>query len=145
MVRFGIQAPHEQINPTDLLNDVIMMERYDIEKCWSSNHYMPWWHTGATGGAAWPWLGAALAKTDRILVGTGVTAPISLQPCSRGAGLCYAWIHVSWQGLSRAWKRRIAKRGASGNYLALKSREVRKIQGSNQAYKTSMDGGLGNL
>jgi hypothetical protein len=27
MVRFGIQAPHEQINPIDLLNDVIMMER----------------------------------------------------------------------------------------------------------------------
>jgi alkanesulfonate monooxygenase SsuD/methylene tetrahydromethanopterin reductase-like flavin-dependent oxidoreductase (luciferase family) len=76
MVRFGIQAPHEQINPTDLLNDVIMMERYGIEKCWSSDHYMPWWHTGATGGAAWPWLGAALAKTDRIVVGTGVTAPI---------------------------------------------------------------------
>ena len=76
MVRFGIQAPHEQINPTDLLNDVIMMDRYGIEKCWSSDHYMPWWHTGATCGAAWPWLGAALAKTDRIVVGTGVTAPI---------------------------------------------------------------------
>jgi hypothetical protein len=28
MVRFSIQAQHEQINPTDLLNDVIMMERY---------------------------------------------------------------------------------------------------------------------
>jgi coenzyme F420-dependent glucose-6-phosphate dehydrogenase len=76
MVRLSIQAPHEQINPTDLLNDVIMMERYGIEKWWSSDHYMPWWHTGAAGGAAWPWLGAALAKTDRIVVGTGVTAPI---------------------------------------------------------------------
>ena len=31
MVRFGIQAPDEQINPTDLLNDVIMMERYGRE------------------------------------------------------------------------------------------------------------------
>src|SRR5919112_711835 len=72
MVRFGIQAPDEQINPTDLLNDVIMMERYGIERCWSSDHYMPWWHTGATGGAAWPWLGAALAKTDRISVDTGL-------------------------------------------------------------------------
>ncbi len=37
---------------------------------------MPWWHTGATAGAAWPWLGAALAKTDRIVVDTGDTAPI---------------------------------------------------------------------
>jgi hypothetical protein len=45
-VRFGIQAPHEQINPTDLFNDVVMMERYGIEKCWSSDHYMPWWDTG---------------------------------------------------------------------------------------------------
>jgi hypothetical protein len=32
MVRFGIQAPHEQINPTALLNDVMMMERYAIKK-----------------------------------------------------------------------------------------------------------------
>jgi coenzyme F420-dependent glucose-6-phosphate dehydrogenase len=37
---------------------------------------MPWWHTGASCGAAWPWLGAALTKTDKIIVGTGVTAPI---------------------------------------------------------------------
>ena len=76
MVRFGIQAPHEQINPTDLLNDVTMMDRYGIKTCWSSDHYMPWWHSGASCGAAWPWLGAALAKTDKIIVGTGVTAPI---------------------------------------------------------------------
>ncbi len=76
MVRFGIQAAHEQINPVELLNDVVMMERYGIERCWSSDHYMPWWHTGATCGAAWPWIGAALAKTERMVVGTGVTAPI---------------------------------------------------------------------
>lgn len=37
---------------------------------------MPWWHTGAAGGTAWPWLGAALAKTNKIAIGTGVTAPI---------------------------------------------------------------------
>lgn len=34
---------------------------------------MPWWHTG---GAAWPWIGAALAKPERLITGTGVTAPI---------------------------------------------------------------------
>jgi coenzyme F420-dependent glucose-6-phosphate dehydrogenase len=33
-------------------------------------------HVGASGGAAWPWLGAALAKTTKIVIGTGVTAPI---------------------------------------------------------------------
>jgi G6PDH family F420-dependent oxidoreductase len=37
---------------------------------------MPWWDSGASGGAAWPWLGAALARTRDIAIGTGVTAPI---------------------------------------------------------------------
>jgi G6PDH family F420-dependent oxidoreductase len=76
MVRFGILAAHEQVNPTDLLTDIIRMDENGIERCWTSDHYMPWSHTGASGGAAWPWLGAALAKTNRIKIGTGVTSPI---------------------------------------------------------------------
>jgi coenzyme F420-dependent glucose-6-phosphate dehydrogenase len=76
MVRISIQAAHEQVNPKDLLNDVVAMDENGIERCWTSDHYMPWWDTGASGGAAWPWLGAALAKTRTIIIGTGVTAPI---------------------------------------------------------------------
>jgi coenzyme F420-dependent glucose-6-phosphate dehydrogenase len=76
MVKISIQAAHEQINPTDLLNDVVVMDKNGIERCWSSDHYMPWWHTGASGAAAWPWIGSALAKTNKIEIGTGVTAPI---------------------------------------------------------------------
>ena len=76
MVRISIQAAHEQVNPNDLLNDVISMDKYGIEKCWTSDHYMPWWDTGASGGAAWPWMGAALARTNKITLGTGVTSPI---------------------------------------------------------------------
>jgi coenzyme F420-dependent glucose-6-phosphate dehydrogenase len=76
MVRISIQAAHEQTNPLDLLNDVIKMDKKGIERCWSSDHYMPWWHTGSSGGAAWPWIGAALAKTTKIILGTGVTPPI---------------------------------------------------------------------
>ena len=37
---------------------------------------MPWWDSGASGGAAWPWMGAALARTTKLAIGTGVTAPI---------------------------------------------------------------------
>jgi coenzyme F420-dependent glucose-6-phosphate dehydrogenase len=44
--------------------------------------------------AAWPWLGAALAKTDRIVVGTGVTVSILRYNPGCGAGFCYAWIYV---------------------------------------------------
>jgi coenzyme F420-dependent glucose-6-phosphate dehydrogenase len=76
MVKISIQAAHEQVNPRDLLNDVISMDQNGIERCWTSDHYMPWWDTGASGGAAWSWLGAALAKTTNIAIGTGVTAPI---------------------------------------------------------------------
>ena len=52
------------------------MEENGIERCWTSDHFMPWWHSGAAGGAAWPWLGAALARTEKLVMGTGVTAPI---------------------------------------------------------------------
>jgi coenzyme F420-dependent glucose-6-phosphate dehydrogenase len=76
MVKISILAAHEQVNPLDLLDDVVNMDDSGIGRCWTSDHYMPWWDTGASGGAAWPWLGAALAKTRTITIGTGVTAPI---------------------------------------------------------------------
>ena len=74
--KLSIQAAHEQINPLDLLDDVIYLDTKDIERCWTSDHYMPWWDSGASGGAAWPWMGAALARTTKLAIGTGVTAPI---------------------------------------------------------------------
>jgi coenzyme F420-dependent glucose-6-phosphate dehydrogenase len=76
MTRISIQAAHEQVNPKDLLSDVVAMDEKGIQRCWTSDHYMPWWDSGASGGAAWPWLGAALARTRNIVIGTGVTAPI---------------------------------------------------------------------
>ena len=74
--RLSIQAAHEQVNPLDLLDDVAYLDTKDIERCWTSDHYMPWWDSGASGGAAWPWMGAALARTTKLAIGTGVTAPI---------------------------------------------------------------------
>lgn len=76
MTKISIQAAHEQVNPKDLLSDVITMDEEGIQRCWTSDHYMPWWDSGASGGAAWPWLGAALARTRNIVLGSGVTAPI---------------------------------------------------------------------
>lgn len=76
MARVSFMVAHEQTSSRDLLKDVALMEETGFERCWSSDHYMPWWHTGATGGATWPWLGAALARTSDIQIGTSVTAPI---------------------------------------------------------------------
>ncbi|MFY9871022.1 MAG: hypothetical protein WAK17_14995 [Candidatus Nitrosopolaris sp.] len=50
MVKISIQAAHEQVNPRDLLNDVVGMDEHGIERCWTSDHYMPWWYSGACGG-----------------------------------------------------------------------------------------------
>ena len=95
MVRFSIQGAHEQVNPTDLLNDVIIMDKYGIERCWTSDHHMPWWDTGASGGAAWPWLGAAwpkLAYLNRYRCNCSHT---KIPSSHRGSSVCYTWIYVS--------------------------------------------------
>src|SRR3990170_327632 len=54
MTKISIQAAHEQVNPKDLLSDVITMDEEGIQRCWTSDHYMPWWDSRASGGAAWP-------------------------------------------------------------------------------------------
>ncbi|MFZ0895907.1 MAG: LLM class flavin-dependent oxidoreductase [Candidatus Nitrosopolaris sp.] len=95
------------MNPIDLLDDVVNMGQNRIERCWTSDHYMPWWNSGASGGAARPWLGAALAKTTKIVIGTGVTAPIlRYHPAIVAQVFAHAWIYVSEQSISRHWKRR---------------------------------------
>jgi hypothetical protein len=49
-----------------LLREVIEMEQNGIEKCWTSNHYMPWWQSGASGGAALPWMGTAWPRMVQL-------------------------------------------------------------------------------
>ena len=60
--RIGIMASHEQVNATDLLTDVIAMEKTSPERCWVSDHYMPWWHDGGFAGATWPWLRSSISQ-----------------------------------------------------------------------------------
>ena len=49
MVKISIQAAHEQVNPRDLLNDVVGMDEQGIERCWTSDHYMRWWDSSSSG------------------------------------------------------------------------------------------------
>jgi len=72
----GFFAAHEAHSPTALLEHVVTAEEAGFDAVWTSDHIHPWWHTDAHCGAAWPWLGAALERTDRIRMGTGVTPPI---------------------------------------------------------------------
>ena len=73
----GLFAPHEQHGPSRLVDLAEHAERAGFDSVWTSDHFHPWWHSGAECGAAWPWLGAALERTDAVRIGTGVTAPIA--------------------------------------------------------------------
>lgn len=62
MVRVVYHASHEQFAPSALLDLVGLAGAagFDGAKC--SNHFRPW-RPGGQSGHAWPWLGAALART----------------------------------------------------------------------------------
>lgn len=73
----GLFAAHEEYGPTELLAHATAAEDAGFDAVWTSDHIHPWWHTDAECGAAWPWLGAALERTERVRLGTGVTPPIA--------------------------------------------------------------------
>jgi len=73
----GLFTAHEESHPSTLLRHVSLAEDAGFDTVWTSDHVHPWWHTGAECGAAWPWLGAAMERTDRVRMGTGVTPPIA--------------------------------------------------------------------
>jgi len=72
----GFFAAHEQYAPGRLLDHAELAEGAGFDSVWTSDHFHPWWDTGAHCGAAWPWLGAALERTDSVRMGTGVTPPV---------------------------------------------------------------------
>jgi coenzyme F420-dependent glucose-6-phosphate dehydrogenase len=76
-MRIGLFAPHERYGPDRLADLAARAERAGFDAVWTSDHFHPWWHSGAECGAAWPWLGAALERTGTIRMGTGVTAPVA--------------------------------------------------------------------
>ncbi|MFB6072888.1 MAG: TIGR03557 family F420-dependent LLM class oxidoreductase [Halobacterium sp.] len=73
----GLFAQHEQYAPSTLLEHVDAAEAAGFDAVWTSDHFHPWWHTDAHCGAAWPWLGSALERTEDVRIGTGVTAPVA--------------------------------------------------------------------
>lgn len=73
----GYFAAHEQYGPLTLVDHVARAERVGFDTVWTSDHIHPWWHTDAHCGAALPWMGATLERTDDVRIGTGVTPPIA--------------------------------------------------------------------
>ena len=74
MSRYFYGASHEEFSPDDLLHQAVAAERAGFDGLSASDHIQPWWEPGESGHA-WVWLGAAGQATEKIPLGTGVTAP----------------------------------------------------------------------
>jgi coenzyme F420-dependent glucose-6-phosphate dehydrogenase len=74
-IRYWTQLATEQFPPSDLVAQAVETERAGFDALNVSDHYQPWWEPGESGHA-WVLLGAIGQATERIPIGTGVTAPV---------------------------------------------------------------------
>jgi coenzyme F420-dependent glucose-6-phosphate dehydrogenase len=74
-IRFGYKASAEQFGPRELIGFGALAERLGFDSVFISDHFQPWRHDGGHAPAALPWLGAMLASTERVAVGTSVLTP----------------------------------------------------------------------
>lgn len=76
MAALGYWVAQEQHPPSTLLDFLRRAEAAGLDRAITSDHFHPWFHTGASSGSTLAWLAAALERTRDMRIGTGVTAPI---------------------------------------------------------------------
>ena len=74
-MRYWVQLATEQFPPSALVRQAAVAERAGFDAVNVSDHYQPWWEPGESGHA-WALLGAIGNATERVGLGTGVTAPV---------------------------------------------------------------------
>jgi coenzyme F420-dependent glucose-6-phosphate dehydrogenase len=77
VIKFGYRAVEERYQPSRLLDFAVLAEKQGFEFICISDHFHPWFHKGGCAGHAWIWIGAAGAKTNNVVLGTGVTTSIT--------------------------------------------------------------------
>jgi coenzyme F420-dependent glucose-6-phosphate dehydrogenase len=75
MLQFGYKASAEQFAPRELIDFSVLAEKASFDSVFVSDHLQPWRHNGGHAPGALPWLGALVASTERIKVGTSVLTP----------------------------------------------------------------------
>jgi coenzyme F420-dependent glucose-6-phosphate dehydrogenase len=75
MTRYFYSCAHEQFHPSALLEHAAAAERAGFDGIGCSDHFQPWWEPGESA-QAWIWLGALGQVTERIPIGSAVTAPV---------------------------------------------------------------------
>jgi len=76
-LEIGFRAVTEEYPPEELLKQVRAAEDAGFDFVTASDHFHPWFHTGAQSSQAWILLAAAASVTRRVKLGTGVTSPFS--------------------------------------------------------------------
>ncbi len=72
----GYHAAHEQFTATELVRFAVAAEEAGFEAVWVADHFHPWQENQGHSGYAWITLAAIGQRTERLLLGTGVTCPI---------------------------------------------------------------------
>jgi coenzyme F420-dependent glucose-6-phosphate dehydrogenase len=77
-IAYGVALGHERFSPPELIEQARAAEQAGFDAVCCSDHLAPWWEpspeAAAHCGNAWVWLGAAGQATQRVSLGTGVTA-----------------------------------------------------------------------
>jgi coenzyme F420-dependent glucose-6-phosphate dehydrogenase len=74
-MNYWVQLATEQFPPSHLVEQAVEAEHAGFDAVNVSDHFQPWWEPGHSG-QAWTLLGAICHATERVGVGTGVTAPV---------------------------------------------------------------------
>lgn len=77
-IAYGAALASERFGPASLLEQAVAAEQAGFDAICTSDHLAPWWDPGdgppAACGNPWVWLGAAGNATQRVSLGTAVTA-----------------------------------------------------------------------
>ncbi|MDA4113706.1 MAG: TIGR03557 family F420-dependent LLM class oxidoreductase [Thaumarchaeota archaeon] len=71
----GFNASPDMVDANKLLTLCSLAEKSGFEAIWVSDHFHPWFHTGATEYSTWVWMSAAMQQV-KLPFGTAVTAPV---------------------------------------------------------------------
>jgi coenzyme F420-dependent glucose-6-phosphate dehydrogenase len=100
VIELGYKASAEQFPPGRLLDLAVRAEAVGLDSVAVSDHFQPFRHNGGHSPNALVWLGAVAASTERIRLGTSVTAPAyRMQP----AVIAQAFATLACLAEGRVW------------------------------------------
>src|SRR5258708_187321 len=75
-VELGYWLSSEELPPTALVDNAVAAEDAGFRIAMISDHFAPWVPSQGNSPFVWSVLGAIAARTTKLRIGTGVTAPI---------------------------------------------------------------------